>query len=42
MDYIQNIAIGTSSARTKTSSSFFFFFNFLVPLCIQKMRDDDV
>ena len=36
MDYIQNIAIGTS-ARTKTSSSFFFFFfTFLVPLCIQK------
>lgn len=41
MDYIQNIAIGTS-ARTKTSSSFFFFFTFLVPLCIQKTRDDDV
>lgn len=41
MDYIQNIAIGTS-ARTKTSSSFFFFFYFLVPLCIQKTRDDDV
>ena len=41
MDYIQNIAIGTS-ARTKTSSSFFFFFTFFVPLCIQKTRDDDV
>ena len=43
MDYIQNIAIGTS-ARTKTSSSFFFFFffTFLVPLCIQKTRVDDV